>query len=892
MGAEGAAPGRYVGGAKAGGPHTPPDAATATVASTSAVGEADRGGGGGAGGGGKRPSSRERSATDPRRVMTRIKEAASLRELQAAVLAPSPSPSAPSTSSSASLAAPLASNPLLLVAAAARLARLATAPAPASSTAPPKGVPPGRERAKGRDRGGDVGKGNATADTEAEAAAVLCVLGALLPAARSAVPRMRPSELASLAWALGKLAPQWTGGPQAAAAQATAAAIAARLQNDLDASEAPGGPPAPGSQSPEPARALPSPNNSADAASGGRRGASEGGQGTGGSMWEAASTQDVANLAWGLARTGVVPARGRARGADGGKGGSAEAAWRWLAAAAADVVWRGEAKDVSSLAFAFASAGWPDEHMYGNLMTALLSPRRGPAIISSLREEEATSLVWALGTAVGSRRRNGLGSEGGNEEGGEGADEASPQAAPGPLAEEQRLGLVTQRLAERVGDLATSGRLTGRQVSSLLWSLAVLQGHTGADLDPTAIQALCRRAASTAGYMDGRSLGTAAWALGTLRLRQPAALEALCTAAAARLAGAGARARPEAAAGASALAGPGVPGSAPGGGMSVRDLVQLLWGCARAGHEPSSELLEAAVGRLLTAAPSLDAWSVASLATAAAAWGADAAAAGRQQALLSALCARARALMPPPPGAATNAPANALTPSQLAALLAALGRAQHADTELAEAAAGVLSGRLAELGPKEVCAAVSGLGRLEQPHAPLLAAVEAAVLADSRPYGPGELAALMYGIAEAGGRADRLFARAAAVLSASRHRKRRFGEGGGGGAGGGGGVAALTPEELTRVAEAVAVAGGPDDELFEALAAEVLQRGGAFSAGQLERLALAFRSLGYADADELLRAGAGQGTEEGRGGGEGRWEGEARPRSRGSWSGVGSIGRH
>lgn len=59
-------------------------------------------------------------------------------------------------------------------------------------------------------------------------------------------------------------------------------------------------------------------------------------------LWQAASSQDVANLAWGLAKAGCV---------------EDEAAWQWLAGAACDALWQGQPREVANLAWSFAAAG-------------------------------------------------------------------------------------------------------------------------------------------------------------------------------------------------------------------------------------------------------------------------------------------------------------------------------------------------------------------------------------------------------------------------------------------------------------------------------------------------------------------------------------------------------
>lgn len=81
---------------------------------------------------------------------------------------------------------------------------------------------------------------------------------------------------------------------------------------------------------------------------------------------------DVAQLAWGLVRTGVGVEVGvgdarsagevqqawqrREREGEGEGRKAQEAAWAWLAARAGDVVWRGEAREVANVVWAFAAA--------------------------------------------------------------------------------------------------------------------------------------------------------------------------------------------------------------------------------------------------------------------------------------------------------------------------------------------------------------------------------------------------------------------------------------------------------------------------------------------------------------------------------------------------------
>ncbi|GIL95354.1 hypothetical protein Vretimale_1398, partial [Volvox reticuliferus] len=205
-----------------------------------------------------------------------------------------------------------------------------------------------------------------------------------------------------------------------------------------------------------------------------------------------------------------------------------EAAWQWLAAVAGDVLWSGQGRDVANLVWAFAAAGRSEPQVFGNLITALSHPRRGPALASELREEECTVVLWAVAAALERQQEGGGGGGGGGAvsvefartaatslataAAGTGRDVFSPPSPPLPptaaagravAVGPEQASKVVAHLGPRAAHLALHGKLTGRQIGSMLKSLVVVKASTGIELDSDWLQALALRVGHKARYMDG-----------------------------------------------------------------------------------------------------------------------------------------------------------------------------------------------------------------------------------------------------------------------------------------------------------------------------------------------------------------------------------------------------
>ncbi|EFJ51226.1 hypothetical protein VOLCADRAFT_88090 [Volvox carteri f. nagariensis] len=468
---------------------------------------------------------------------------------------------------------------------------------------------------------------------------------------------------------------------------------------------------------------------------------------------------------------------------------AAAAAWQWLAAAAGDVLWSGHAREVAQLVWGFAAVGRLEPQVFGNLLTALAHPRRGPALVSGLREEECTTVLWAVATGLECHRDGairsvslhastssppvGTGFPGAGGGGGGGIDTATGTLdAVGPTP--------TLTPALCIGVDVGVGECKDALLSPPLSSLTPLPPppafptpvpYTAAVGPPgvlsKALAHLGPRAAHLAmnGRLTGGQISSMLRSLVVIKEVSGVELDPAWIQALALRAGHKA---------------PYMDGQALGNVAWA--LGKLMWACGRLQYV-DEQLLE--VAQLPPRADSPGS-------------------------------------PPPPPSSFTR-----LCPSQMATLVSALGRVEHYDSDLIDELCGrvveATGGGLSSLTRREVVSVVSALGRLEHVHPAFLAQVATRVADEAASYKPAELVVLLYGLASTGtgGKGlERLLRAVGRVL------QRR--------------ISVLDPEAVVRLAESYAVLDSPHDGLFQAVAVVALCRPQRFSLRQMERVALAF----------------------------------------------------